>query len=188
MNSSILLFANGIDLNVINFISQIRSVFGIKLSIFISDLGSPISFLLLTIVIALFFWLHKKPYHLIQFLTTLGAGSIIVYLIKIYIAKARPAEAIINVGGYSFPSAHATIATLFCSLIIFAYKDSFKNLFLKIVFIFFFASCALAVSFSRVYLSVHYLSDVVIGILLGLLISSISVFIFENLFKKEELI
>jgi undecaprenyl-diphosphatase len=188
MNSTILLFAQKLDLDVINFISNHTTPFGIKLAIFVSTIGSPQSFLLMTIVVCLSFWLHKKPYHLIQFLVTLGVGSLVVYLIKIFIARVRPLEAIISSSGYSFPSGHATIATLFCFIIIFAYKDHIKNYFLKFIFILFFSLAALSISFSRVYLSVHYLSDVVVGILLGLLISSISVFIFENFFKRESLI
>ena len=188
MNSQVLLFAQKIDLNVLNFIPSIRSPLGIKIMTAISNLGSPQSFVLLTIVMALFFWLHKKPHHLIQFLITVGVGSLVVYLIKMFIVRPRPIEALIQASGYSFPSGHATIATLFCSMIIYAYKDHFKNPFLKALFILFFALLALTISFSRVYLSVHYLSDVVVGIIMGLLISSISVFIFENFYKKETLI
>jgi len=185
MNSYILQLANKIDLNVIHFIPTIRNDFGINSAIFISNVGSPQSFILLTIVFALFFWLHKKPYHLVQFVLTLGIGSLVVYLMKIFIARPRPIEALISVSGYAFPSGHATISTIFCFLVIFAYKEHFENRFFKFVFVSFFALTALAISFSRVYLSVHYLSDVVIGILLGLLISAISVFVFENFFKKE---
>ena len=188
MNSAILLFAQKIDLDVINFISNHTTPFGIKLATFVSDIGSPQSFLLITVAFCLLFWLHKKPYHLMQFIITLAIGSLVVYLIKIFIARPRPIGALVDLSGYSFPSGHATIATLFCFMIVFAYKDHFKNYILKFLFILFFIITALAISFSRIYLSVHYLSDVVVGILLGLLISSISVFIFENFFKKENLI
>lgn len=188
MNSTILLFAQKLDLTVLNFIISQTSDFGIRLAIFISDIGSPVSFVLITIGICLVFWLHKKPYHLLQFLITLSVGGLSVYLIKIFIARPRPVEAMIDVNGYSFPSGHATIATLFCFLIIFAYKKHIKNKLMKFIFILFFTISALAISFSRVYLSVHYLSDVVVGMLLGLLISSISVFVFENFFEKENLI
>lgn len=109
-----------------------------------------------------------------------------MFLIKIMIARPRPMEALVNIDGYSFPSGHATIATIFCSLFVFAYKDHIENIFFKSVFVFSLFLCAVAISFSRIYLSVHYLSDVIVGILLGLMISSMSVFIFENLFKKKE--
>lgn len=188
MNSQLLLLANKIDLNVLHFVPSITNTFGINLALFISYLGSLQSLGLLIIALSLYFWLHKKPYHLIQAVVTIGSGLLIVYLIKIYVAKVRPVEALINVGGYSFPSGHATISTIFCSLIIFSFKDYIKNIYLKVSFIFFFALMALVVSFSRVYLSVHYLSDVVVGILLGLLISAISVFVFENFYKKENLL
>lgn len=40
--------------------------------------------------------------------------------------------------------------------------------------------CAVLIAFSRVYLRVHYLSDVVVGMMLGLLFGSASVLIFNN--------
>jgi undecaprenyl-diphosphatase len=188
MNSPLLLWAGKIDLNIIDFITTSVTPFGVRLSLFLSNLGSPQSFLLLLIASAMIFWLFKKPYSLIQFFVTLGAGMLSVYLLKILIARPRPIGALFDIGGYSFPSGHATIATIFSALIIFAYKNHIKNIFLRSIFVLVLSILALAVSFSRVYLSVHYLSDVVVGILLGLLISSLSVFIFENLFKREELI
>lgn len=187
MNSPLLLLAHKLDLNIIDWMSSFITPFGIKIALFVSSIGSPQSFLLLTIAAVMFFWLCKKPYYLIQFFVTLGVGSLAVYIVKILIARPRPVEALVLVSGHSFPSGHATIATLFCSLLIFAYKDHIKNLFLRLLFVVVLSLCALSVAFSRVYLSVHYLSDVVVGILLGLLISSLSVFIFENFFKKEEL-
>jgi undecaprenyl-diphosphatase len=187
MNSHILLFANKIDLDVIGAMSSFVTPFGVKVALFVSNIGSPYSFLLLAIAAVMIFWLYKKPYYLIQFIVTLGVGYLSVYVLKILIAKPRPVAALIQVGGYSFPSGHATVATLFCSLLIFAYKDHIKNVFLRLLFIIILSISALAISFSRVYLSVHYLSDVVVGIILGLLISSLSVFIFENFFRKKEL-
>ncbi len=187
MNSFFLLLAHKIDLNVIGWMPSFITPFGVKVALFVSSVGSPQSFLLLTIATAMLFWLYKKPYYLLQFFITLGVGALTVYIMKVLIARTRPLEAIVQVDGYSFPSGHAAIATLFCSLLIFAYKDHIRNIFLRMLFIIILSLLALTIAFSRVYLSVHYLSDVIVGIVLGLLISSISVFIFENFFKKREL-
>ena len=187
MNSPLFLIANKLDISLAESMSEITTPLGVKIALFISDIGSTPSLILLTIGLCLLFWLFKKLYHLIQFLSTLGFGFLAVYIIKILVERIRPVEAVVAVNGYSFPSGHATIATIFCFLIIFSYKSHIKNSFLKLLFIVFFVLSALAISFSRIYLSVHYLSDVIVGILLGLLISSISVFIFENFVKKEEL-
>ena len=92
----------------------------------------------------------------------------------------RPVGALVKAYGGSMPSGHATIATIFCFLIVFSYKDHISNRFLKVIFISLFSIIALAVSLSRIYLSVHYFSDVLIGIILGLFISAISVLIFKG--------
>ncbi len=85
MNSPLLLLAGKIDLNIIDFITTSVTPFGVKISLFLSNLGSPQSFLLLLIASAMIFWLFKKPYSLIQFFVTLGAGMLSVYSLKILI-------------------------------------------------------------------------------------------------------
>ena len=138
MNSTLFLLAKKLDLNVIYLISKSTTSFGIKTALFVSNVGSLLSLFLLTIALCLVFWLFKKPHQLVQFLITLGVGFLAVYLMKILTARVRPVEAVVSVNGYSFPSGHATIATIFCTLIIFSYREHIKNVFLQTAFVVFF--------------------------------------------------
>ena len=188
MNSYFFLFASKLDVQVLSIIPHYRNDLLTNISIFINILGNPTVFGLLIIATCLFFWLSKKPYYLMQFLVTTIIGALTVYLVKIYVARPRPIEAIIATSGYSFPSGHTVISTIICCLIIYSYKEHLRNVYIKFVFMIIMVVLSLFVSFSRVYLAVHNLSDVVVGILVGLLISSISIFIFENFYKKHNLL
>ena len=188
MNSQIILWSQVLDKKVLDLMPLFYNSICVKIAIFCTTIGSPLSFVLLIIAMSLSFWLHKKPYHMVQFALTISTGLISMYLIKYLVHRTRPVTGLIEASGYSFPSGHALISTLFCSLIIFSYKDHFKNKFLKFIFVTFFTLIAVLISSSRVYLSVHYLSDVIVGVLIGLLISSISVFVFESFFKQEDLV
>ncbi len=181
-------FAKKIDSLISDWIFQYRNDVWTDFFYSVSNLGSPYCFFLLTLVLCMFFWLHKKPYHLVLFLFTVGVSSVSVFLLKILIERPRPIDALMHLKDFSFPSGHATIATVFCFLIIYSYKNHFKNKILKYIFILFFILIWLAISISRVYLGVHYFSDVFMGVIIGLLVSSLSTMFFENFSKTRDLL
>ena len=75
--------------------------------------------------------------------------------------------------GFSFPSAHAMLsAALYIMLIILVCKY-LKNILAKIVLVPFFSALILVVAYSRVYLGVHYITDIIGGWLIGFAITLI---------------
>ena len=72
---------------------------------------------------------------------------------------------------YSFPSGHTTAS--FSMVGVAAFRGLPLFITLPILFV------ALLISFSRIYLRVHYLSDVVAGVILGLSCSAVSVLFFR---------
>lgn len=101
--------------------------------------------------------------------------SILTLAIKLIISRERPFVDLKNnlVNGAnpyrSFPSGHATAVS---SLIPFFNSNNILS--------FFWIFIAIIVSLSRVYLGVHYLSDVIAGFLLGSLIGEISIYLSEK--------
>lgn len=102
------------------------------------------------------------------FAVGIGATAIMVYLIKEFIERPRPAEAIINISGYSFPSSHAALSAAFFLLIIYAFRRRFKTHATRILFVLTNLLLIGIVGFSRLYFHVHYFTDVIAGFAFGI--------------------
>ncbi len=144
-----------LDKTIVRFITQIRSAFLDSLFYWVINIENAfvIFFIVLFLSNGLLFIENKKE--LILYLSAALIGALLIcFGLKYLIARQRPAIAVISKLSPSFPSGHATL--LFAPL---AFLERYKYLWLAI---------ALFIALSRLYLGVHYLSDIMGGILLGL--------------------
>jgi len=137
-----------------------------KIASFITNFGSGVIITIFLMVILGAFVLRKRwRYTLLSIVAILGA-TILQLAIKSLVHRIRPENLIET--GFSFPSGHATTAIVFVSLLIYSFKDDFKNLIVKYILIILSTSFFVAVGISRIILHVHWFSDVIAGMSLGL--------------------
>ncbi len=86
-------------------------------------------------------------------------------LVKNLVGRPRPLDGILEIASYSFPSGHALIATTFALVFAFLYWDRTDR---KTALVIGMTAGAALIALSRIYLRVHYASDVIAGISLGL--------------------
>lgn len=172
-----------IDLLIYEYIEKIYTFNLTNIMIFISSVDN-IYQIIITSIMLLAFLIYKKMYKEIIFfiISIVGTGFLFV-LIKEMIRRERPLSNLIEVSGYSFPSGHASLSTTLAFCVYLIFKDEVKY---KKSFFIFLILYPLVISFTRVYLHVHYLSDVIAGIGLGLMWVSIVylIFIFKDKGKK----
>ena len=90
--------------------------------------------------------------------------TLINQIIKHTVKRQRPdGYRLIPIGGYSYPSGHAMVSMAFYGLIIYIINRKIKNKPLKITMISLTILLIILIGISRVYLGVHYLSDVITG-------------------------
>ena len=136
---------------------------------------------LITITILLLILIKNKKIGLIT-LTNLVLITILNQILKIVLKRPIPTEfRIINETGYSFPSGHSMISMAFYGLLIYLIYKKIKNKYLKATLIIILLLLILAIGISRIYLGVHYVSDV-IG---GFLISMSYLIVYIKLIKKK---
>ncbi len=88
--------------------------------------------------------------------------------LKHIIQRSRPdILRLIDIHGYSFPSGHSMVSMSFYGLLIFLCFRNYKSKW-KYIIISLFALLILFIGFSRIYLGVHFVSDVLGGFCLGI--------------------
>ena len=169
---------NALDIFVQNYFSSIRSSGLIKANYLISSVFDFSSyFLFLSGFVALLIYLVRGWKYMILFLSTICAGGVLVYFLKIFFNISRPADPVAMYFGQSFPSYHATMATVFFVLLMYIFDRYFKTLG-KILFNTFCVTSILLVVISRVYLGAHWVSDVLSGVIFGVVFTYFSITIF----------
>ena len=135
----------------------------------------------LTIFISILFFINKKRNLILPlFVSVLGSG-ILALVIKYLVDRVRPDTnlAVYLEHGPSFPSAHAALTlALFGFLIYIIYRFySNLNLMVKIILTIILSLIIVSVGFSRLYLGVHFFTDVLAGYLVGLLWLLVGIYI-----------
>ncbi|MFA5953459.1 MAG: phosphatase PAP2 family protein [Candidatus Pacearchaeota archaeon] len=148
-----------------------------KFMLFITHMGGGLFIVTLSFLIIIYLFYKKKYSKLILLFIGIAGGIILRTLIKISVKRIRPENSLVSETGYSFPSGHALLSIIFFLLLIYIFKDEIKIKSLKIIFITINIILILFVSFSRIYLNVHWFSDVFGGILIGIAWTIISILI-----------
>lgn len=112
-----------------------------------------------------YLWTRGQVYWLWALLLSVPVGMLLNVLLKHTFQRSRPVfeEPLVTLATYSFPSGHASAATLFYGLVACYVMIARKGWSVRLGTA---AACTmmiLLVAFSRVYLGAHYLSDVLAG-------------------------
>ena len=173
-----------IDIRLLDFFYYFRDERLIKFFLFVSYLWDKIVVLFLVFFVSFYLIFKNKYFEFLGFLLSVWLSSFIVFLSKNIIERPRPEFASYIEKWYSFPSFHATISISLYFYIIYLLIIKTKNFRKKIYLFYFWIFIAFIIWFSRLYLRVHYFSDVIAWYFLGFLTFSFSI-IFVNFLKNK---
>ena len=162
-----------------------RSSFLTPIMLFVSNIGSPFILSFLALILAIVIVIHRDTYSAFLFVISIGLSIVSFTFLKNWFHFPRPSGGLVSLSSYSFPSAHATVATSFFFATGYAFMDWSKSAVVKVALTFGCIFAVALISFSRVYLGVHFALDVLAGISLGLLTTSFTALVF-NIFIEEQ--
>jgi undecaprenyl-diphosphatase len=134
----------------------------------LSFLGKPIWFYgIVTIACAYLLWRARRRLVAYLVLTGLG-GGFVDWAVKEIVSRDRPKleEPVATAWGQSFPSGHSFTSTALYGALLLVFLPAIPKRFRPAAFIAY-ATLVLAIAFSRLALGVHFVTDVVGGIVLG---------------------
>lgn len=133
---------------------------------FVTNFGGAIFLVVLTITL---FVLIKNKKIGISILSNLVIITILNQLLKKILQRPRPTEfRIVEETGYSFPSGHSMVSMAFYGYLIYLIYKYVKNKYVKWSSIVLLSILICSIGISRIYLGVHYTSDVLGGFLISI--------------------
>jgi membrane protein DedA with SNARE-associated domain len=134
----------------------------------ITNLGG-VYVVLIAIGIIFVYLLYKRGWwDLFSFFLAAGIGELLLILLKLLFHRPRPAHQLAMAHGYSFPSGHAFIATIVYGFLIYVTWRLLKSGALRFTISFITILLIVLVGISRVYLNVHWFTDILGGYAAGL--------------------
>lgn len=110
-------------------------------------------------------------------------GSILNQAMKRYFERPRPEFAMLEQSGLSFPSGHAMIGGAFYGVLIYVVWRTVRHAFWRWLLTILLTLLILLIGYSRIYLKVHYATDVLAGYAMGILWLILSIYLMRRLEK-----
>jgi undecaprenyl-diphosphatase len=174
------------DLAVNSWVPTIQSGWATTAAIGISYAFDTYSLLVVSLVIASYLFYKNYRIQSLLLLGAMGGDALLVAGFKSLIQSPRPLNMVIVDSGYSFPSGHTVGSIVFCGLLAYFAGQHWKTYRTRAVAIALAVSIASVVGFDRIYLNVHWFSDVLGGCLLGIFWLTASILIFKLLTADEK--
>jgi len=178
------------DAAITEYVISFRTPFLNKILQFITNLGDLYGYIVVTTICSLFFFFKFKNWRYVaQLVFVIIVSGLSNLALKEVINRARPtAEHLVSVQTLSYPSGHAMSATAFYGFLIYLCYFLKINKWLKAILIFLCSFLIVSIGISRIYLGVHFPSDIAGGIIAGTIWVMFCVLIFNiiDLFRREE--
>ena len=177
------------DHNITEYVISHRSEALTKYFVFVTHVGDIYGYAIVLIVFAgLSYFVFKQWKLMLQVFFVLALSAISNLILKRFVDRARPGiEHMVSVETLSYPSGHAMSAMAFYGFLIYLIYRFRINSFLKYGIIFLLGILILSIGLSRIYLGVHFPSDIAGGFIAGFIWVVFCILIFDliEVFRRD---
>ncbi|WP_255153806.1 phosphatase PAP2 family protein [Ferruginibacter sp. HRS2-29] len=140
------------------------------------------------LLMAYYFFVRKNNWNGIRVAVVSLSSLCVMFGLKMLFRRPRPDMPLLHeVKGLSFPSGHAFMSFTFFGIVIYLiYKSRFKG-WKRYLAVIIFILVTLLVGISRIYLRVHYASDVIAGFCMGFMWMVITLVILRQVENRRNL-
>lgn len=175
------------EIKIIEFLQSGRSAFFDTTFKMITMLGSVLGVLTVSLL-----FLFKKRKLFFWYLFSYAMAAVLIWILKDQIQRVRPynaTDSILCIGGestdFSFPSGHSACATAIAIFVGYALFTSYKKIGTRVGIV---LGCGLfvgLVGLSRMYLGMHYLTDVLAGIAISAAFCALGIVLMQ-IYEKQK--
>ena len=159
-----------IDLGIFEKIKPSVNKANDKLMLFITFLGTHIFLIPANLLLIFYFvFVKNKTWFSIRVFTIAISSLLLMILLKQLFQRKRPLSPLLKAArGLSFPSGHAIMAVTFYGLLIYIIQHTIQVEWFALLLTVLLIVLIIWIGYSRIYLRVHYASDVTAGFIIGL--------------------
>ncbi|EIT85841.1 phosphoesterase PA-phosphatase-like protein [Fictibacillus macauensis ZFHKF-1] len=141
-----------------------------KVAVIFTQFGSTLVLGLLLLISLAYLWFRRRDiWSMLFYLLTVAGGGVLNSILKHEYKRQRPNDnPVVEELSFSFPSGHAMGSMLYYGFLAYLIIRSERKWIHKVLSAIFFVCFIMAIGVSRIYLGVHYPSDVVAGYCAGL--------------------
>ncbi|PLT32816.1 phosphatase PAP2 family protein [Bacillus sp. V5-8f] len=176
------------DSTIIGFVQGFETPILTTIMKFFSFIGGMIPVLVLSVlVLVLLYTVLKHRSELILFIAVITGANILFVTLKLFFHRARPdLHRLAEASNYSFPSGHATMAFALYGSIMYLVWRHISTRLGRVIVIIISSLMISTIGISRVYLGVHYPSDIIAGYFISGFWLFFSILIFQRYKKKRK--
>ena len=139
------------------------------------------------LLITYFLTIRRKSWFSIR-IAAIGLSSLgLMFALKLMFMRQRPVDPLLyEADGYSFPSGHAVMSVAFYGVLIYICSITIQSKAMRWIVYVMLSLLILCIGFSRIYLRVHYASDVIAGLIIGLVWLFISLYALKRIEKLNQ--
>jgi membrane-associated phospholipid phosphatase len=163
------------DVTFARWLAGERSTVGTDFFRVLTFIGSPAVALAIAAVVCVVLYRRGRLVEAALLPVVLGGAELLNLILKLSFHRARPEVAFVHIDTYSFPSGHAMVSTAAYGAFAYLAWGPLGTTGRRLIVVAGTVTIVALISFSRLYLGVHYLSDVLAGIAGGAFWLSVSI-------------
>ncbi|WP_245827608.1 phosphatase PAP2 family protein [Paenisporosarcina indica] len=176
----------GFDKAIISFVQSFETLFLTSIMKFFTFVGAGNTIkVLIAIAMIILFFFFKFRSKLVLLIGVMIGSHYVFRILKLIFHRARPdLHSLIEIGGYSFPSGHATNAITFYGILLYLLWHIIPSRWGRTLLVVICTTMIVMIGVSRIYLGVHYPSDVIAGYCAGGFWLILAIWIYQLVMKK----
>jgi undecaprenyl-diphosphatase len=167
------------DSNINSWSASIQSAPFVEMAKIIHYSFAPTPTFAASLLVAVYLYCKKYKYEAFLLIGAMAASVTLVEIIKMLVHFPRPSNGIMTIQGFSFPSGHVASTVVLFGLLTYFGWTHWKSSILRILWGLFSVFIAISVGLDRIYLNVHWFSDILGAYSLGLFLLTSSILTFQ---------